>query len=62
MSADGALYLERCKMSLRYETSQISFNEQPRFEAVLLTRSDPTAPDPIDIYHSAYSPNPVAEQ
>lgn len=62
MSKDGALYLERCKMSLRYETSQVTINEQPRFEAVLLTCFDPTTADPIDIYHSAHSPDPIAEQ
>ena len=28
LSDDRALYLERCKMSLRYETSQVTINDQ----------------------------------
>jgi hypothetical protein len=62
MSEDGARYLGRCKMSLRCESSQVTINEQPRFEAVLLTCFGPTTADPIDIYQSAHSPNPIAEQ
>jgi hypothetical protein len=62
MSEDGVQYLERCKMSLRYETSHVTINEKPRFEAILLTCFDPTTADPIDIYRSAHSLNPVAQQ
>ena len=62
MNEDGAHYLGRCKMALRYETSQVTVNEQPRFEAVLLTCFGPTTDDPINIYQSAHSPEPIAEQ
>ena len=44
-----------------YEASQLTIIVAA-IEANLLTCFDPTTLDPIDIYHPAYTPNPVAEQ
>jgi hypothetical protein len=47
------------------EPTRVTSHHQKRvaiIEAVLLTCFDPTAPDPIDIYRSAYTSNPVAKQ
>ena len=51
----------RCPYEITRSRSASPLN-RATIEAILLTSSDPTSLDPIDIYHSAHSPNPVAKQ